>query len=312
MDKIETHQLKEILNGLYAYTTTLSSMEHLTIQEESIKGLIRLSNRMENVLNNIIGTSCEDVEQGSNLFYFNVLYLGENLQIKSNPLYKLDYLPANQINRLNEVLEYGNYQIVLIDQDSLTSDFDLSTLTFQNICFLSVSDCETKDVNSNVFTEYLSLDEVKADFYKVIGESWNVFTRKYFLEKLSQDQPLNFLSIEDDYDSERSLNELLEIYGYAIENCSNESQAISLITSKCYDFIILDIGLEDCNGYELALKIRQIQKVRNNFICPILVNSGKANSKKDYKLYGITKYYEKPYLVKNINVMLDEYLPKEL
>ena len=110
MNKIEIHKLKEILNGLYAYTTTLSSMEHLTIQEESIKGLMRLSNRMENVLNNIVGTSSEDVEQGSNLFYFNVLYLGENLQIKSNPLYKLDYLPANQINRLSEVLEYGNYQ----------------------------------------------------------------------------------------------------------------------------------------------------------------------------------------------------------
>ena len=311
MDKIETHQLKEILNGLYAYTTTLSSMEHLTIQEESIKGLIRLSNRMENVLNNIVGTSSEDVEQGSSLFYFNVLYLGENLQVKSNSLYKLDYLPVNQINRLSEVLEYGNYQIVLINQDSLI-DFDPSALTFQNVCFLSVSSCKNKVAKSHIFTEYLSLDEVKADFYKIIGESWNVFTRKYFFEKLSQDQPLNFLSIEDDYDSEKSLNELLEIYGYAIENCSNESQAISSITSKCYDFIILDIGLEDCNGYELALKIRQIQKVRNNFICPILVNSGKANSKKDYKLYGITKYYEKPHLVKNISVMLDEYLPKEL
>lgn len=311
MDKIEYNQLKEVLNGLFAYTTTLASMEHLTIQGESINGLVRLSNKMEKILNNISDINDEYIDQSLDLFCFNVLYLGEELKIEINPLYKIDYLSVKEIDRLSEILEYGNYQIVLIEQNSIDK-LDLSLLDSKKICFLNVYSCESKITRSQIFTEYLPLNDLKVDFYQIIEQSWHNFTKRFFLEKLKREETLEFLSIEDDYDSERSLNELLEIYGYTVTNCSSENKAIPLMTSKSYDFIILDIGLEDCNGYELALKIRQIQKAKNDFICPILVNSAKSNSKKDYQLYGITKYYEKPFLVKNINVMLDEYLPKEL
>ena len=125
-------------------------------------------------------------------------------------------------------------------------------------------------------------------------------------------QPISVLSVEDDFDSQKSLVELLEMYDLEVSSCSSYEQALSLAKSKPYQMIILDINLEGSSGYYLSNQIRKIQKENKHLLCPILANSGRTNTKQQtYKLYGITEYYEKPLLVKNILEVLNKYLISE-
>ena len=311
MNKIDLYELKEISNSLYAYVTNLSSMEHLTMQEESLDGVVRLADRLEKMVNNI---SFDDQysDENKSLFHFNILFIGKKLQIEFDSIYKVNYLPVDQLNDLNKILENNRFQIVLIEQNSLISQIDLSNFDTKNICFLSIYSDQNSIIKHQIFTEYLALDDLKSNFNALLDESWNIFTHNYFLKKLKLGQPLRVMSVEDDLDSRKSLSELFELYNFTVTNCSTADEAFSLVTSESYDIIILDIGLEDLNGLELALRIRQIQKMKRDLLCPILINSGRANYiKEGCKSYGITEYHLKPFLVKNLRNILSKYLPNE-
>ena len=312
MNKIDLFELKEISNSLYAYVTNLSSMEHLTMQDESLDGVVRLADRLEKMVNNL---SFDDQysDENKSLFCFNVLFLGDKdkLQVKIDPIYKVNYLPVGQLNDLNKILENNRFQIVLIEQNSLISQIDLSNFDTKNICFLSIYSDQSSIIKHQIFTEYLALDDLKSNFNALLDKNWNTLTQNHFLKKLELGKTLSIMSVEDDLDSRKSLNELLSSYGFNVTNCSTANEAFSLMSSESYDIIILDIGLEDLDGYQLALRIRQIQKMKRDLLCPILVNSGRANDiDEDIKFYGITEYYQKPFLTKKLSNVLGKYLPK--
>ena len=311
MNEKDLYELKEISNSLYGYLANVSSASKcLTVQENMFKGITRLADRLEKVVNNL-NIDNQNNNTDPSLFHFNVLFIGKDLQLPFNPMYNIDYLPVDQLSDLKKILENNKYQIVLIKQNSLISQINLSNIDTKNICFLSVHNDQNNIIKHQIFTKYLALTDFKYGFEELLDKSWLTFTQNYFSEKLKSGQSLSLrvMSVEDDLDSRRSLAELFELYDFTVTNCSTADDAFSLMTSESYDIIVLDIGLEDLDGYQLALRIRQIQKMNQNILCPILVNSGRVNSKKDaYKAYGITEYYQKPFLTKNLKEVLSRYI----
>lgn len=313
MSKIDLHELKEISNSLYGYVSSLSFMERLESQDESIDGITRLADRLALLVGDLIDDKQNDANTG--LFSYDVLFLGDKckLQAKIDPIYNIDYLPLDQLDNLNKILEGKVYQIVLIEQNSLISNIDLSNLNTENICFLSMHESDQSNViKHQIFTEYLGFDILNTNFNELISETWNAFTKNRYLMKLELGQSLSVMSVEDDLDSRNALNSLFILYGFNTTNCSTASEAISLITSESYDIIILDLGLKDHSGdgTELALRMRQIQKMKRDLLCPILINTGRANDmKEEYRLYGITEYHQKPFLTKELGNVLRRYLP---
>jgi signal transduction histidine kinase len=70
--------------------------------------------------------------------------------------------------------------------------------------------------------------------------------------------PRRLLVVEDDPDSRESLTALLRLMGHDVESAADGRGAIQLISSKSFDAALIDIGLPDLSGYEVAAQGREI------------------------------------------------------
>jgi signal transduction histidine kinase len=65
------------------------------------------------------------------------------------------------------------------------------------------------------------------------------------------------LVVDDDVDGRESLTILLRLMGHNVENADNGTGGIQLALEGAFDAAIIDIGLPDRSGYEVARQIRQ-------------------------------------------------------
>jgi CheY-like chemotaxis protein len=72
----------------------------------------------------------------------------------------------------------------------------------------------------------------------------------------ASDGPLRVLVVDDNEDSALSLAMLLEMHGYAVTTAFRGSEALQKAAEESPDVALLDIGLPDMSGYELARRIR--------------------------------------------------------
>jgi CheY-like chemotaxis protein/two-component sensor histidine kinase len=70
--------------------------------------------------------------------------------------------------------------------------------------------------------------------------------------------PRRLLVVEDDADSRESLTALLRLMGHDVKSAADGRGAIQLISSTPFDAALIDIGLPDLSGYEVAAHGREI------------------------------------------------------
>jgi CheY-like chemotaxis protein len=103
------------------------------------------------------------------------------------------------------------------------------------------------------------------------------------------------LVVEDDKGVMKLLAEALEGEGFSVACEMDGSWALKTFESREFDFVILDILIPVMNGFQLADRIRRLDKGRN---VPILMVSGvyRAASYKAEAIrkYGIVDYLDKP------------------
>jgi CheY-like chemotaxis protein len=64
------------------------------------------------------------------------------------------------------------------------------------------------------------------------------------------------LIVEDDADSRVALRALLEVLGHRVEDADNGARALKLAAASAPEIVLLDIGLPDIDGYEVARQLR--------------------------------------------------------
>jgi two-component system CheB/CheR fusion protein len=64
------------------------------------------------------------------------------------------------------------------------------------------------------------------------------------------------LIVEDDADSRVALRALLEVLGHRVEDADNGMRALELAATSTPEIVLLDIGLPDMDGYEVARRLR--------------------------------------------------------
>jgi CheY-like chemotaxis protein len=69
---------------------------------------------------------------------------------------------------------------------------------------------------------------------------------------------LRIAIVEDMDDSREMIRALLELKGHQVTTAADGASGIALLTSDPPDFAIVDIGLPDVSGYEVARRVRQI------------------------------------------------------
>lgn len=111
----------------------------------------------------------------------------------------------------------------------------------------------------------------------------------------------NTILIADDSDTQlQHLKRILEDAGYKTITATSGNQAIALSEEKSPDAIMLDIVMEDGDGYKAC---RSIKKNPATNSTPIIMISSKANpvDKQWANMLGASAYIVKPY--KNSEVL---------
>ncbi len=76
-------------------------------------------------------------------------------------------------------------------------------------------------------------------------------------------QPRKLLYVEDIDDARTVMSEMLRLSGYEVIEAASGAEALAAAALHRPDAIVLDIGLPDMNGYELARQIRLLPNFRN-------------------------------------------------
>lgn len=72
--------------------------------------------------------------------------------------------------------------------------------------------------------------------------------------------PLRILIVDDNADSADSLASLLELDGHVATPVYSAQDALDKVASTDVDAVVLDIGLPQMDGYEVARRIRQLDR----------------------------------------------------
>ena len=75
--------------------------------------------------------------------------------------------------------------------------------------------------------------------------------------------------VDDNKDTVRGFSRLLNLLGQDVQTAHNGEEALAVASRFLPDFILLDIGLPDIDGYELAVRLRALDSCRNAVIVAV-------------------------------------------
>lgn len=128
----------------------------------------------------------------------------------------------------------------------------------------------------------------------------DVFVR---IENFIMRKVKNLLIVEDDENSRKVIRKLIGNGDVKCYEAGTGKEALLFLENETVDCIILDLGLPDISGFDL---IRELEKLKNGKIPPIVVYTGRELSKEEN--YELQKYAESVIIkgVKSEERLLDE------
>jgi PAS domain S-box-containing protein len=105
--------------------------------------------------------------------------------------------------------------------------------------------------------------------------------------------PLRILVVDDNEDSARSLAMILELEGHQVEPIYSSQHALERVELFAPDAVLLDIGLPDMNGYEVARRIRAMPQAAGVHLIA-LSGYGQAEDKENSRRVGFDNHLTKP------------------
>src|SRR5689334_221910 len=106
----------------------------------------------------------------------------------------------------------------------------------------------------------------------------------------------HLLLVEDDSSLGATLQERLEKEGYSVDWATTQNEAISFLKSRAPDLVILDVGLPDGSGFDLA------KKIKSESLVPFIFVTAMTNA--EYRLegyeIGAEEYIPKPFHLKEL------------
>jgi CheY-like chemotaxis protein len=97
---------------------------------------------------------------------------------------------------------------------------------------------------------------------------------------------------EDDQMMQKMIAYSLIKMGHEVVTVDNGKEAVEILTSETFDFIILDVFMPQISGLEVLKQIRQDLNLTTPVI--MLSRSNAADLKKQAKELGVTEYLTKP------------------
>lgn len=102
---------------------------------------------------------------------------------------------------------------------------------------------------------------------------------------------IKILLVEDDKCIVENLTDFLHTWGYAVESASGQAMALGLLEREVFDLVLLDVSLEEGNGFALCSAI----KADYNIPVIFLTASGDEYSTVTGFTLGADDYISKPF-----------------
>ncbi len=114
---------------------------------------------------------------------------------------------------------------------------------------------------------------------------------------------INILLVDDDLKNSMLLKRFLEVEGYCVTYANNGVIGWELYQTSMPDLILLDINMPEMNGFELAKKIREVN--RNVLIFFLTDRTEKNDRLKGFSLKG-NDYIPKPFYPEELIAKIKE------
>jgi CheY-like chemotaxis protein len=101
------------------------------------------------------------------------------------------------------------------------------------------------------------------------------------------------LVVEDYVDGAHTMAQLLSVMGHEVQEAFNGIDALRVAADFQPDLILLDIGLPELNGYEVAKQIRENEDTKN-IIIAALTGYGRESDRQEAALAGCDHHFTKP------------------
>ena len=105
--------------------------------------------------------------------------------------------------------------------------------------------------------------------------------------------PMRILVVEDDEDSGELLCEIFQSRGHIVEVCREGRLALELMGHFQPQVALLDVGLPDMTGYELAQKLRALAGVSSLRLIALTGYGGDAERSRSHQA-GFDAHFVKP------------------
>jgi two-component system, OmpR family, response regulator VicR len=118
-------------------------------------------------------------------------------------------------------------------------------------------------------------------------------------------EKIKLLYVEDDMTLSFVTRDNLELYGYEIDYCEDGVEGYNMFSQKKYDLCIFDVMLPRMDGYELAMRVRKVNKE-----IPIIFLT--AKSRREDKIHGLRigadDYITKPFSIEELVLKIEVFL----
>ena len=116
---------------------------------------------------------------------------------------------------------------------------------------------------------------------------------------------LRIMVVDDNVDAAESLAMMLELDGHSVIRAHDARAAIAIARSERPRVMLLDIGLPDIDGYELARRLRALPEVDNALLIAV-TGYGQAEDRRRAEDAGFDRYLIKPVEFESLRSMLQE------
>lgn len=114
------------------------------------------------------------------------------------------------------------------------------------------------------------------------------------------------LIVEDNVDAAESLSMFLEILGHEVRVEATGAAALETLRSNDFQAVLIDIGLPDMDGYEVARQIRMLPGSRTKLLVA-LTGYGQEEDKRRALSAGFDQHLIKPVDVEHLQHLLAEF-----
>jgi PAS domain S-box-containing protein len=115
--------------------------------------------------------------------------------------------------------------------------------------------------------------------------------------------PRRILVVEDSRDVAESLSALLEDDGHQVRVAGTGAEALEVASAFQPEVMLVDIGLPDMSGHELALKLRDLPAVRDAVLVAV-TGYGQEGERQRSRAAGFDHHWIKPLTFENLSELL--------